>query len=290
MPRDYYANYLQNLSAVNAADLQSVARRYIHPDSAYIIIVGNRDAVVDTLTGTPLADHIAFFDTYGNEIKISAGAPLDVTARQVVDKYIAAIGGREKLEQVDNLVTKMKADVQSMTLEMTTQQKAPDKFSLTVAANGMVMSQQKYNSGKGVLVQGGQKQPVEGEDLERMAQQAMPFQELSYGEDGYRLELKGSEQIDGENAYKVEVTTPSGDTTTEYYSVDSGLKLRVVQSNEGPAGPATITFDFSDYQEVDGIRFPHTTRVSGMLPIPLELKVEAIEVNKGIENAVFNIE
>ena len=44
LPKDYYRNYLKNLNAVNAADLNKIAPKYIKPANSYLIIVGNTAA------------------------------------------------------------------------------------------------------------------------------------------------------------------------------------------------------------------------------------------------------
>ncbi len=50
MPKDYYQNYLKNLSAVTVDDVQMAARKYINPDMANVVVVGSKDEVAEKLT------------------------------------------------------------------------------------------------------------------------------------------------------------------------------------------------------------------------------------------------
>ena len=51
----------------------------------------------------------------------------------------------------------------------------------------------------------------------------------------------------------------------------------------------TSIYDYADYKAVDGIKMPHTTTATGMMPMPLTLKAKSIEVNGTIEEAIFKM-
>ncbi len=291
LPEDYYATYLKKLNAVTPAEIQAVARKYVRPDKAHVLVVGNKGEVADKLAGFAASGEVTFFDIYGNEIKPSAAVvPETLTGQEVVNKYLMAIGTPERLKQVKDLTMKMETSMQGMALEMTMKQKLPDKMLQTVAMNGMTVQETKYDGEKGMVMMQGQKQMMEGEQLDEMKNQAVPFSELYYDAEGYQLELKGIEPIDGQDAYQVEVTGPDGQKGTEFYSTETGFKIREMQTREGPNGTITLTTDYGDYQEVSGILFPHTLKVSGMMPIPMTMNVTDIQVNTGIDDSEFSVE
>jgi len=291
LPADYYPNYLKRLNAVTPEQIQAMARKYVRPGNAHILVVGNKEEVVGKLARFAASGEVTFHDIYGNELKPSAAVvPDNLTGEEVVARYLQAIGGPEKLKQVEDLTMKMETSVQGMAMEMTLQQKPPNKMRQAVSMNGMTMQESKYDGEKGMMMMQGQKQMIEGDDLAQMEAQAAPFSELYYADRGYELELKGVEAIDGQDAYQVEVTQPDGQKSTEFYNTDTGYKMRVVQSREGPNGNVTVTNDFEDYKEVSGIMFPHTLKISGMMPIPLTMKVADIQVNTGIDDSDFTVE
>ena len=45
LPDDYFSQYVQNIEAVTAADVQRVAQKYIHPDHLAVVVVGDRKAI-----------------------------------------------------------------------------------------------------------------------------------------------------------------------------------------------------------------------------------------------------
>ena len=65
LPKDYYATYLEKLAAVNKADVLAMARKYIKPDQAHIIVVGKSSEVADKLKrfGT-----VQYYDQNGKPI------------------------------------------------------------------------------------------------------------------------------------------------------------------------------------------------------------------------------
>jgi zinc protease len=45
LPDDYFANYVKNIEAVTAADVQRVARKYIDPGKMAVVVVGDRQTI-----------------------------------------------------------------------------------------------------------------------------------------------------------------------------------------------------------------------------------------------------
>lgn len=292
MPEDYYANYLKNLSSVTAEDVAAMAQEIVTPGSAHIVVVGNRDEVADNIARFDAEGEVTFYDIYGNEVKApSMDVPEYTSADEVIDKYVQAIGTEEKLAQVEDVAMTMTTSIQGMTLEMMRKQKSPDKFLMTVSMNGNVMQKQQYDGEKGLVSMQGQNQVIEDESqLADLRNQAIAFPEARYDEMGYQLDLKGVENVNGEDAFKVQVTTSDGNKITEFYSAKTGYKLRTVTTQEGMGQTVTVTTDFSDYKEVGGIMWPHTITMSGMMPMPLKMEVTSITVNQGIDDSEFTIE
>ena len=87
----------------------------------------------------------------------------------------------------------------------------------------------------------------------------------------------------------MKVTSPFGKSTTEYYSTESGLKLREVTNAEGPNGPIAVTTDYQDYTEIDGLMFPQKMEVSGPFPQPMKMATKEIQVNAEIDKGIFEI-
>ncbi len=287
----YYQNYLKNLAAVDLEKTKMVSKKYIKPQSGYILIVGNQEEVLDKVKALNLVDQIEFYDAYGNSVEETTmkAAPAGITAESVVNNYLAAIGGREKLAKVNTLKTVMSTTMQGMPISIETYNKGKDKYSSTVGSNGMVFQKMVINGDKGQISGMQGSKPLEGEELESQKIEANPFQELNYTQEGYQLELLGVDTKMDQEVYVVQVTKPSGDKQTEYYSVETSLLIMTIANIETPNGPITDEKTLFDYKEVEGIKFASRVKqVAG--PQAMDLNVETIEVNKPIEDAVFAIE
>ena len=63
LPDDYLHSYRDHISAVTAEDIQRVARQYITPDEAAIVIVGDAHTITEQVK--PYSNSIQFYDTEG---------------------------------------------------------------------------------------------------------------------------------------------------------------------------------------------------------------------------------
>lgn len=288
LPKDYYATYLEQVEAVTPQRLQEAAQKYLLPDQAYIVVVGNAGEVAEPLERVA---PVMMYDKQGRPLdKAGLTVPEGLTAMDVIENYIEALGGREKLESVKDMSMTMGATIQGMALTMKLKQKATGKMAMTVEMNGSVVNETRYDGEKAMVSAMGQKQVLEGEDADAFKSQAMIHPELAYGKKGYELKLTGAEKVDGEPAYKIEITSPDGSKSTEYFAIESGLKLKAVTVQDGPQGSVTVTNRFSDYQEVEGMMVPFQTEAEGMAPVPLTMKVQEVQINTGLEDEVFAVE
>lgn len=291
LPANYYATYLQRLNAVTAQDIQDMARKYLKPDNAIIVVAGNIDEVPENLKKFSSTGEVEFFDPFGRAVAPPKKISGEMSASQVFDLYVKAIGGKEKLTRVEDLVMKMQMEAGTgMNLDVVTKQKQPEMYYLSVAMMGNVVSKQVLNGDKGMSVGMGQKQMLEGDQLAELKSQAIIFPELTYQKDGFQSELLGIEQIENQDAYKVKITSPAGKITTDFFSIESGLKLRSISTQDaGPMGQVTISTDYFDYKEVEGIILPYLVKQS-VGPQVLNMKVLEIKINSGLTSDDFKVE
>jgi len=289
LPEDYYATYLQKLNAVTVEEVQEMARKYLKPDNAIIVVAGNIDEVPETLKKFSATGEVELFDPFGRPAAPPQAVSDDITAQNVIEAYIAAIGGAGKLSAVEDVHQSLSMNMQGMALDVEIKQKAPDMFSFTLLMGGNVMQQQVYDGQRGVASGMGQRQELTGDDLEQMRLQATLFPELQYDKLGYTMEIAGIENVNGEETYRLRMTNPLGKISFDYYSLATGLKIRSQQSQETPMGEITVISDYADYQNVDGVLFPHLLKQQ-MGPQTLEMKVSKVKVNSGLGKDDFKVE
>lgn len=82
LPIESLKNYTARVSAVTAADVQRVARQYVHPDQAAIVVVGDASRILAPLQRIA---PVTLYDVQGNRIDASA-----LQARASTDRFDAS--------------------------------------------------------------------------------------------------------------------------------------------------------------------------------------------------------
>ncbi len=287
LPADYYNTYLERLSKVTKADIKAMADKYITPDKAHILIVGNKDEVAEKLIQFSPEKKVNYFDAFGNPVEQGGlVVPEGVTVQTVLSDYLTALGGADNIAKIKNVKISMSTTIQGMTMETTMYHEEPSKLSMVNAMMGNVIQQSVFDGEKGVNIQMGQKAPMEGADLEDMKVDAHLFPERFYKKLGVEAELKGMEMVEGKKAYKIVATYPSGNKKTQYFDAETSLKIREVEQK----GEATVINDTGNYKEINGVKFPHSLIVTGAAPFPLTLETTDIEVNGTMDQSLFKVE
>ena len=206
LPSDYYETYLAKVNAVTAEDIQRVARKYIHPDNANVVVVGSKDEAVK-LARFASSEEVEYFDVYGNPKEMNETAlPEGLTGGDVIDRYLAAIGGKETLMGVENIVMKMQLEGgPPVEMAMT---KMDGKMLMEVSMSGMVLQKQVINGDKGYAEAQGQKTELNEEMMATMVFDKYIFPQMAYGKMDCEVNLESIEEVEGAQAYKVGCYTP----------------------------------------------------------------------------------
>ena len=291
LPADYYEKYLEVLQSISADEVQAMAKKYIRPDKAHILVVGNKTDVADLLKQFTSDGKINFYDAYGNALKQpNTALPPGLKAEQVVEDYLNAIGGRAKLNAVQNMQSTSSMSLQGMNFSIKTYQKDRNKYAVEMSMNGKVMNKQIYDGLTGTQSAMGQVEALDSAQLNDFKEQALFCKEATYKTGGYKIELKGTEVINGNNAYVIEVLRPDGKKTTEYYDNKTSLKIREISTGKGMDGnPNVQTIDIGDYKDVNGVKLPYAMTVSGPFPVPFKVTVSEIKLNAGVDDVLFKL-
>lgn len=292
LPEDYYATYLEKLEKVTVEDVQEMARKYLMPQNAYIVVAGDEDEVPETIAKFAHNGMVNYYDHFGRPIeKMEVELDESITAEWIVEQYIEAIGGKSNINNIKDLKMVLSAEVMGSQMEMTTYKMAPGKMVFEMAVGGNTMQREVFDGEKGFQFAMGQRQDLQEDDIEAKKIQALMVKELSYLQDSdIEMELKGVDEIDGRQVYRIRVVTPDGTATSEYYDTETHLKTREVVTMEQMGQSSTITTDYGDYQEVGDIMFPKSVTILGAMPMPLEMTADVIEVNSGLDESMFEVE
>lgn len=288
LPADYYANYLKRVESVTKEDIKRVAEKYIAGGNLLITVVGKGQDVAPTLERF---GGIAYFDIYGNPTEAPSflTMPKGVTAKDVIDNYIAALGDKDVVENLSAYQMNLTAEMAGVPapISITIAAKTPDYYMEAQEIPNMFKQKRVYAKGKGTVESPMGNGPIEGEDLEKLKQQAsVVFEELNYFNEGYTVELEGQNKLDGMDVYQIMVTKPSGNKVREYYNIETGLKYREESEMESPQGPMTVSTTINAYEEYDGIKWPSVIfEAAG--PQKITSKLTEVKTGKAVSTSIF---
>lgn len=285
LPEDFYENYLEKINAVTVADIKRVANKYLKVDNLRIVVTGKGSEVVENLEKVTVDGKripVLYFDKEANKVdkpEFSKPLPDGVDASSVYADYIKAIGGKNKAEEVNTVFIKGNAAVQGMALQYEEKRTKSGKSSVELKMGGNTMQKMIFDGEKGYQAAQGQRMDYTEEQNTANKKIAGAVRELNVA-DG--VELVGIENINGEDAYAVKIN----ETTKEFYSVETGLKIQTATTVEQMGQTATTTIDYSDYKEVNGVKFPFklTQKVG---PMEIEINIEEVKVNEGVTDKDF---
>lgn len=283
LPKDYYATFLQRLEAVSAEAVKSIAEQYIRPDNAYIQVVGKGDEIA---TGLKRFGEIKYYDIQGNAFNPATQPeiPDGLTANQVIENYLTALGGREKLKSIQSVKLVYKGEAMGNELIMTVIKASPDKAFLEINAGGMALQKIVQRGQQVAVTSMGQPVEVGKSEMEKLMFEAAIFPELNLK--GIATKISKAQNLDGEAAYAVEFSFPSGGKKTEYYSAQSWLKLRAENTAKSLQGDVLSIIALEDYREDHGVQFPERIiQIQG--PMRLSFELVEIQVNPAIAETIF---
>ena len=260
-----------------------VANKYMLQDNLRILIVSKGSEVIPALEKLKIP--MFYFDKYGNPTEKPAmkkAVPAGVTAKTVVDNYIKAIGGEKAVKAVKTIsfVGEAKHPQAPMPIAYVMKIDSKGKFMDEISMAGMgSLVKQVVNGNTAYVSQQGQKMPIEGDDLAKMKETAMPFSETLLATKA-GVKVDAIEPINGSDAYAV----VDGDTT-HYFDVASGLKVSQVMSVEQQGQKMSLSTSFGDYKEVKGVKVPFS--ITKNLGFELGIKVSDVKINEGVTDADF---
>lgn len=286
LPVDFYPTYTDKIAQISSADLLDIAQSFVMPERANLIVTGPA-TLAESLKSFSPEKKIRYYDVYGNELQmVGSLLPEALSADDIIQSYMEAIGGIEKLEAVKDLSQHMFTTVQGLEMEMVLLKRAPGQLAIRVSAGDLLINETKFDGQAARVIAMGETQTVDAQGLVDLRDQAYIFPETQYGSKGYTASLVASDVINNTQVYVVDITGPEGISKTEYYDASNWLKVRTVVSR----GDITVVNDYADYREVGGILFPHSLISSGLTPQPLQFEIELIEINKQLEDQLFKIQ
>lgn len=282
---NFYLNFLKKIEAVTADDVMRVAKKYYQPNNLRIVIVGKGADVLEGLKNIKGLNGkiipVQYFDRFANpteEPEFNKPVTDGVTAKDVADKYIQAIGGRKAVENIKSIKVDATAEVQGMQLSMETVNTSKGQSYMNLAMGGMSMQKVVFDGEKGFQIAQGQRIENTPEQNASAKLEAQPFKELN----AENAKLLREDNVDGKAAY---VLSFGGDSEY-FYDKATGLLLKQETTLEAMGQTIQSVVSYSDYRAVEGVKIPYSLEQS-VGPQTIKVTVKDVEVNGAISEDLF---
>jgi len=211
------------------------------------------------------------------------------TVDQILNRYLAAVGGRAAIEKLTSRVMTGTLSVPSMQLSGTVEihEKAPNRSLGTITINGATYRQGFDGTSGWTDDPANGLRDQTGSELAETRRDTDFYHVLDLRKLYSKFTVVGKDKVGEREAYVVEASVPEGgDPEKLYFDVESGLVIRDKSQRHGPDGVSEFQQDYEDYREVDGVKLPFTIRQTneGTLVI---ITVEAYHHNEALEDGEF---
>lgn len=278
LPKDYYNTYLTKVEAVTLDDVLRISKKYLRPNNAHVVVVGDGVTVAGTLNKFGA---VSFYDALG-ESTTPPGFELEegTTALSVLNKALDAFGGKEKLASVKNYTVRVEGAGSMGTLEikrMAIPKKESYYQSMWMGDN--VLTTMKIYKGKYYLSGPQGEQEVMDDQKEELRSSIPLHEEMNLVNQSGKLTLLGGEFYNDEKVAVIEVA--KGERIQKrYYSLETGF---LVASSE-MSGERELVWQYSNYTDYSGIMLPKESKNNGM---PFSFSVSKVEINQGVDKKKF---
>src|SRR3984957_12105637 len=193
-----------------------------------------------------------------------AAAPVasevDPQASAILDRYVAAIGGKDAWGKYSSRVSKGTIEIPAMSMTGTVEvsEKAPNKMRSVVTV-GDTPFQQGFDGTNGWAddPQNGPRM-LHGRELEELRRDAEYARPLNLRALYSRIKFLGKEKLGDRDVQVVEFSSAQTGSEKMYFDAQNALLLRVVANRAGPDGVGTVESMLEDYTDVDGMKLPLT--------------------------------
>lgn len=209
------------------------------------------------------------------------------TADEIIEKYITAIGGKEKWKQVKSMKVNGFIEVQGIKINFT--QQAIHNVGVRVDAEFQgqkIIDITTPTKGWSQNPFGGRSslQPISEEELkQKLDELDIQDEFIDYASKGSTVEFLGKDEEDGNEFYKVKMTSKNNNESVYFFDVNTSLIYKEEKTVKQQGQEMKMVTKVFDYKTIPfGIKIPHKSEQMGQI-----LVTDKIEINTTIDENIF---
>ncbi len=209
------------------------------------------------------------------------------TIDEVVNKYVAAMGGKEKLSTLKSVRMEGMLNANGTDVNLTITKSQLEGERIDIVAGGMNGYQIfTPTAGRVYMPFLGQSAPeVMKEEQVKTGAAGLDIQGalFNYKEKGTELELAGNEKVDNYDCYKIKARLQSGLNINYFIDTKTNYIVKTVAILKVGAGEKEEVNGYGNYKATDaGYVFPYTTTIEQG-----EINFSKIETNVSVDDKLF---
>jgi len=219
---------------------------------------------------------------------VSVNAVKAQTVDEVVDKFLAAVGGKEKLMALNSIKMDGNLNTQGFDVGVVVTVLNGKGARTDISVPGMSEGYRIVTPTKGwnFLPFQGMTGPEDApEDQVQASQSQLDLQTplLNYAAKGHKVELQGTEKVDGADCYKLKITYKNGKMATLFINTTTYYRVKSISKTNVNGQEMDVETTYSDFKKLpEGYVFPFSqTNMSGTITFT------SIEINKPVDEKIF---
>lgn len=213
--------------------------------------------------------------------------------KQVVADYLKAIGGEEKVAKIKSVQSEFKIDLPALGISGTGTSAigGEGKFRQEMEMAG-IGTQTSGSDGKTAWEMSaitGARLVEDAEAETYFLLNGAPVPQTTYGKYFDKIECTGIEKFDGVECYAVKYTKGDRKPSFDFFEKANGLLRGSRQTLTSPQGEVEVETTYSDYREVEGVKFAFTAVMQLGPGQSMELKTQEMKVNPSFDANRFEL-
>jgi predicted Zn-dependent peptidase len=281
LPTDYFSDYNRKIQAINAADIQNFANRYLQSDKYTVTVFGKEKLLKDQLLFSSSQAEIKQYIDSEDDFKIT---PYKFSAEDVIRRFLSKTGAGEK-NGSHFIAVKSRYEFEHETIETYTHifrkndKFLQKKFNRSDSTDTKPFDTKLFTGNKAYKKAGDNYTELKGTDSLRLLELKEAYPEQKYLNKETRLKLIGIDTVNQEPCYAVEIHKPQMLHRISYYSLNDSLKLKTETIKDSSIF-ATVYFDA--YRPAGG-------KIKKLIPAKQRLEMNDYKVVSELDSVNFDI-